>query len=466
MHWAAFTLILGAAAETDGGGEALAARRRLATRPYFVPPPDLTKNWLVHGADHRGARADWNPVCRRYEARTPPLAAAAARLRSQDQSIKRGPAPTLEESRVAGNATRTDDVVALVRTTWARYCRNVVPAYRTWAALLPDAYAVAQEPNRSHAWINELPREMLDYRRDIRPGEQKARAKGRARAALLRLEANALRPARHAEPPRRRRVAVPPRLAQEPVLRRRRAAALRARSALARLEGEVVPLARRRRVRPHRARGRSRRSTRRRRWPSSRRRRGAARAAAPASRPRRSRARRWKPGPAATGRGIDAACTALGSPQKALAAVLASHGVDLLVPPARDVFVVGAAPDEYGELRDERREAADLACATVYPAPCATEAAEAAPRRRLAAREQKRLPIEERRKIAPVAGQKKPPEPYRGPPPPTWRLREGCCAAAAAEAPPAAGTCPARKRPRRGSRPARASARRAIYAPR
>ena len=178
MHWAAFTLILGAAAETDGGGDALAARRRLATRPYFVPPPDLTKNWLVHGADHRGARADWNPVCRRYEARTPPLAAAAARLRSQDQSIKRGPAPTLEEPRVAGNATRTEDVVALVRTTWARYCRNVVPAYRTWAALLPDAYAVAQEPNRSHAWINELPREMLDYRRDIRPGEQKRGPKG------------------------------------------------------------------------------------------------------------------------------------------------------------------------------------------------------------------------------------------------------------------------------------------------
>ena len=179
MHWAAFTLIiLGAAAETDGGGEALAARRRLATRPYFVPPPDLTKNWLVHGADHRGARADWNPVCRRYEARTPPLAAAAARLRSQDQSIKRGPAPTLEEPRVAGNATRTGDVVALVRTTWARYCRQVMPAYRTWAALLPDAYAVAQEPNRSHAWINELPREMLDYRRDIRPGEQKRGPKG------------------------------------------------------------------------------------------------------------------------------------------------------------------------------------------------------------------------------------------------------------------------------------------------
>ena len=63
MHWAAFTLIiLGAAAETNGGGDALAARRRLATRPYFVPPPDLTKNWLVHGADHRGARADWNPA--------------------------------------------------------------------------------------------------------------------------------------------------------------------------------------------------------------------------------------------------------------------------------------------------------------------------------------------------------------------------------------------------------------------
>ena len=164
MHGAAFTLIiLGAAA---------------APRPYFVPPPDLTKNWLVHGADHRGARADWNPICRRYEARTPPLAAAAARLRSQDQSIKRGPAPTLEEPRVAGNATRTDDVVALVRTTWARYCRNVVPAYRTWAALLPDSYAVAQEPNRSHAWINELPREMLDYRRDIRPGEQKRGPKG------------------------------------------------------------------------------------------------------------------------------------------------------------------------------------------------------------------------------------------------------------------------------------------------
>ena len=164
MHGAAFTLIiLGAAA---------------APRPYFVPPPDLAKNWLVHGADHRGARADWNPICRRYEARTPPLAAAAARLRSQDQSIKRGPAPSLEEPRVAGNATRTEDVVALVRTTWARYCRNVVPAYRTWAALLPDAYAVAQEPNRSHAWINELPREMLDYRRDIRPGEQKRGPKG------------------------------------------------------------------------------------------------------------------------------------------------------------------------------------------------------------------------------------------------------------------------------------------------
>ena len=40
--------------------------------------------------------------------------AAAARLRSQDQSIKRGPAPTLEEPRVARNATRTDDVVAVL----------------------------------------------------------------------------------------------------------------------------------------------------------------------------------------------------------------------------------------------------------------------------------------------------------------------------------------------------------------
>ena len=189
MHWAAFTLILGVAAETDGGGDAFAApnahennegsgRRRLVTRPYFVPPPDLTKNWLVHGADHRGARADWNPVCRRYEARTPPLAAAAARLRSQDQSIKRGPAPELKEERVAGNATRTEDIVALVRTTWPRYCHHVVPAYRTWAALLPDAYAVAQAPNRSHAWIDELPREMLDYLRDMRPGEQKRGPKG------------------------------------------------------------------------------------------------------------------------------------------------------------------------------------------------------------------------------------------------------------------------------------------------
>ena len=65
-----------------------------------------------------------------------------------------------------------------MRTTWPRYCHHVVPAYRTWAALLPDAYAVAQEPNRSHAWINELPREMLDYRRDIRPGEQKRGPKG------------------------------------------------------------------------------------------------------------------------------------------------------------------------------------------------------------------------------------------------------------------------------------------------
>ena len=105
MHWAA--LVLGTAAA--------------APRPYFVPPPDLTKNWLVHGADHRGARADWNPVCRRYEARTPPLAAAAARLRSQDQSIKRGPAPELKEERVAGNATRTEDIVALVRTTCLLY---------------------------------------------------------------------------------------------------------------------------------------------------------------------------------------------------------------------------------------------------------------------------------------------------------------------------------------------------------
>ena len=82
MHWPAYTLILGAAAETNGGGDALAARRRLATRPYFVPPPDLTKNWPCT-ARTTGARADWNPVCRRYEARTPPLAAAAARLRSQ-----------------------------------------------------------------------------------------------------------------------------------------------------------------------------------------------------------------------------------------------------------------------------------------------------------------------------------------------------------------------------------------------
>ncbi|CAH0367239.1 unnamed protein product [Pelagomonas calceolata] len=446
MHWAAFTLILlGAAAETDGGGEALAARRRLVTRPYFVPPPDLTKNWLVHGADHRGARADWNPVCRRYEARTPPLAAAAARLRSQDQSIKRGPAPTLEEPRVAGNATRTEDVVALVRTTWARYCRNVVPAYRTWAALLPDAYAVAQEPNRSHAWINELPREMLDYRRDIRPGEQKRGPKGvrvplyygwklmryGRRGTLSRpvVVASQCRHVSHRNPCCAADAQL--RFAHDLLSRGSKAkwfllvdddvfvhtyALARALATLDPAKALAVVA------------------------PATRDRAGACAGLAAAA---LSRAALEAVGPAATGRGIDAACAALGSPQKALAAVLAGHGVDLLAPPARDVFVVGAEPDDYGALRDERREHVDLACSTAYPAPCATEAAETAPRRRLAAREQKRLPIEERRKIAPVAGQKKPPEPYRAPPPPTWRLREGCCAAAAAaEAPPAAGTCP------------------------
>ena len=125
----------------------------------------------VHGGPPRRARGTRSAGATRPGRRA---RGCAARLRSRT-SI--GAART-EEPRIAGNATRTEDVVALVRTTWARYCRNVVPAYRTWAALLPDSYAVAQEPNRSHAWINELPREMLDYRRDIRPGEQKRGPKG------------------------------------------------------------------------------------------------------------------------------------------------------------------------------------------------------------------------------------------------------------------------------------------------
>ena len=353
MHGAAFTLIiLGAAA---------------APRPYFVPPPDLTKNWLVHGADHRGARADWNPICRRYEARTPPLAAAAARLRSQDQSIKRGPAPELKEERVAGNATRTEDIVALVRTTWPRYCHHVVPAYRTWAALLPDAYAVAQAPNRSHAWIDELPREMLDYLRDMRPGEQKRGPKGvrvplyygwklmryGRRGTLSRpvVVASQCRHVSHKNPC----------CAADAQLRFARDLLSRGSKAkwfllvdddvfvhtyaLARALATLDPAKALALVAPA-TRGRAG---------------GCAGLAAAAL----SRAALEAVEPAATGRGIDAACTALGSPQRALAAVLASHGVDLLVPPARDVFVVGAAPDDYGELRDERREAADLACATM-----------------------------------------------------------------------------------------------------
>ena len=183
MHWAAFTLII------RGQRQDRRRRRRISSaddwqRAPTSCPPDLTKNWLVHGADHRGARADWNPVCRRYEARTPPLAAAAARLRSRDQSIKRGPAPT-EEPRVAqrhahGRRRR-------VRTTWARYCRNVVPACGPGR----PSSRPRRRPGRTGRGVDQraAPR---DARLPARhsPGEQKRGPRG-ARAALLRLEAGA-----------------------------------------------------------------------------------------------------------------------------------------------------------------------------------------------------------------------------------------------------------------------------------
>ena len=42
---------------------ALALGTAAARTPWFVPPPDLEKNWLVHGAHHRGARAGFASFC-------------------------------------------------------------------------------------------------------------------------------------------------------------------------------------------------------------------------------------------------------------------------------------------------------------------------------------------------------------------------------------------------------------------
>jgi len=428
---------------------ALALGTAAAKTPWFVPKPDLEKNWLVHGAHHRGARADFNPICRRYEVSTPRLAAAAARLRSRDQAVKRGPPKGTEaamERRIAANATRTGDVVVLLRSTWARYCRHVLPAHRTWAATFDKVYTVIQAPNRSHAWVNDVPCELLDYLRDLRPGEQKRGPKGVrtpmyhswkrmrcGRKGALNRPFVAAAQCRHASYRNPCCAADTWLRFAHDLLKRGSAAkwfllvdddvfvhAAALSRALATLDASK-PLAL---VAPTTG--------------------GCAPLAAAAL----SRAALEALEPAATGRGVDAACAALGTPQRALAAVLASHGVDLLAPPARDVFVVGAAPDDYVGLRDERREDADLACAAVYPAPCGAKAppgrrlaAAPPPRRRLGGRPH--LSIEERRKIAPVAGQKKPPEPYRDPPPATWRLdRAGCCGGAAGAAPPGAGACP------------------------
>ena len=296
---------------------------------------------------------------------------------------------------------------------------------------------------------------MLDYRRDIRPGEQKRGPKGVRVLALLRLEANAPRPARHAEPPRRRRVAQCRHVSHKNPCCAADAQLRFAHDLFARLEGEVVPLARRRRLRPHARISAGARDARPGEGAGPRR----AGDAGPRGRLRRPaaaaiRARRWA---------VDRRRPAAGSTRRAprwarrrgRRAVLASHGVDLSRPGPRRLRGRGRARD-YGALRDERREHARPACATVYPAPCATEAAEAAPRRRLAAREQKRLRSRSAARSRPwPARRSRPSRPAaRRPdlaPPSSGR------AAAAAEAPPGPGACPARKRRRRGLRSARAS---------
>lgn len=82
------------------------ARTARAGRGKIIPswqkPPDLNKNWLVHGPSG-GQRAAWNSICRRYEARIP------------------------------RNGT-THDVAVIIRSTWHHYCNRVLPSLGTWAA--------------------------------------------------------------------------------------------------------------------------------------------------------------------------------------------------------------------------------------------------------------------------------------------------------------------------------------------
>jgi len=95
------------------------ARTARAGRGKIIPswqkPPDLNKNWLVHGPSG-GQRAAWNSICRRYEARIP------------------------------RNGT-THDVAVIIRSTWHHYCNRVLPSLGTWAAPFAHTYVVLREPN-------------------------------------------------------------------------------------------------------------------------------------------------------------------------------------------------------------------------------------------------------------------------------------------------------------------------------
>ena len=245
-----------------------------------------------------------------------------------------------------------------------------------------------------------------------------------------------------------------PTLGRNP-LRRRRAAALRARSAGAGLKGEVVlasdddVFARRNHRRPRLFI----RTTRRRPLalvaPATR---GRA-AAAPARGRGALVARRWKPGPAKMaglrdrcGMAVEAGLT----PQKALAAVLAWpwSGSDLRLP-ARDVFVVGATFTRrvLRAARQEVRRPPTLGARPRAPAPCATEAAERPRRRRLVrpqAAHRSRSAYNKTRFYASkrVLGQKKKMSGSTAARAPTWRNPPTSSLPPATGTPPAAGTCP------------------------
>ena len=121
-------IILGAAAEPDGGGEALLAARPSPTgpRPYFVPLPDRRRTGSCTASSSRRARRLEPGLPVAYEARTPPLAAAARDAFACAWIYKaRLQLPSLEEPRViiATPRARTTSSRLCARRR-ARYCRK------------------------------------------------------------------------------------------------------------------------------------------------------------------------------------------------------------------------------------------------------------------------------------------------------------------------------------------------------